>query len=96
MKNSRSHGYLIKTKCVQGIVEPEIQNLCERGYNKDFLRGMPVVDELTGVVYRNVFCARCNAVQNVSYRRMTADCGIIPASALPQEALGFYKRKLYG
>ena len=85
MENPGSHGNLMKTKCLQGIVEPEVQTLCQTDANKDFLRGMPVVDELTGVVYRNVFCARCNAVQNVSYWRMKADCGIIPASALLQD-----------
>ena len=85
LKNSGSHGNLMRTKCLQGIVEPEIQTLCETHDNKDFLRSMPVVDELAGVVYRNLFCARCNTVQNVSYWRMTADCGRIPASALPKD-----------
>lgn len=85
MKNSGNHGNLMKTKCLQGIVEPKIQTMCKTDANKDFLRGMPVVDELTGVVYRNVFCARCNAVQNVSYWRMTANCGIIRVSALPED-----------
>ncbi|KAL9970477.1 hypothetical protein ACROYT_G022857 [Oculina patagonica] len=85
MTSSGSHGYVMKTKCPQGTVEPEIQTLCETVDNSDFLRGMPVVDEQAGVVYRNVFCARCNSVQSVSYWRMTADCGRIPASALPQD-----------
>ena len=85
IKNSGSHGTVMKTYCPPDTVQPEIQTLCETVDNTDFLRGMPVVDELAGVVYRNVFCARCNAVQNVSYWRMTADCGRIPASALPQD-----------
>ena len=86
MKRSGSHGYIMKTKCPRGSVEPEIQTLCETVNGTDFLRGMPVVDEQTGVAYRNVFCARCNSVQSVSYWRMTADCGRIPASALPQDS----------
>ena len=75
----------MRTNCPLDTVQPEIQTLCETVDNTDFLRGMPVVDELAGVVYRNVFCARCNAVNNVSFWRMTADCGRIPASALPQD-----------
>ena len=85
MKNSDGHGNVMKTKCPQSTVEPEIQTLCEIVDKTDFLRGMPVVDERAGIVYRNLFCARCNAVQNVSYWRMRADCGHIPASALPQD-----------
>ena len=85
MKNSGSHGNVMKTTCPQSTFESEIQTLCEAVDNTDFLWGMPVVDERTGIVYRNVFCARCNAVHNVSYWRMTADCGRIPASALPQD-----------
>ncbi|XP_020615361.1 adhesion G-protein coupled receptor G2-like [Orbicella faveolata] len=85
MKNSDSHGNVMKTTCPQTTVQPEIQTLCETVDNTDFLRRMPVVDEIAGIVYRNVFCARCNAVINVSYWRMTADCGPIPASALPQD-----------
>ena len=80
-----SHGYIMKTKCPQATTVPEIQNLCEIVDVTDFLSAMPVVDEQTGVIYRNVFCARCNSVQSVSYWRMTADCGRIPASALPQD-----------
>ena len=85
MKSSDSHGYIMKTKCPQGAVRPEIRAFCESVDSTDFLRGMPVVDELEGVIYRNVFCARCNAVKSVSYWRMTADCGRIPASVLPQD-----------
>ena len=85
MKHSGNHGNVMKTKCPQGIVEPELQPLCETMDDGDLLRGMPVVDEQTGVVYRNVFCARCNSIQTVSYWRMTADCGRIPTSALPQD-----------
>jgi len=85
MKNSGSRGIVMKTTCPQSTVKSEIQTLCEIVDNTDFLRGMPVVDNGAGTVYRNVFCARCNAVQNVSYWRMTADCGRIPASALPQD-----------
>ena len=85
MKNSDSHGNVMKTTCPQTTVQPEIQTLCETVDNTDFLRRMPVVDEIAGIVYRNVFCARCNAVINVSYWRMTADCGRIPASALPKD-----------
>ena len=85
MKSSDSHGNVMKTKCPQSTLEPEIQTLCETVDDRDFLRGMPVVDAITGIVYRNVFCARCNAVQNVSYWRMAADCGRIPASALPHD-----------
>ena len=85
MNSLGSHGHVMKTKCPEATVEPEIQTLCEIVDDTDFLRGMPVVDEQTGVVYRNVFCASCNSVQRVSYWRMTADCGSIPASALPQD-----------
>ena len=88
MNSSGGHGYgyVMKTKCPQGTVKPQIQTLCETVDNTDFLRSMPVVDEQGAVVYRNVFCARCNSVRSVSYWRMTADCGRIPASALPQES----------
>ena len=86
MKDSGNHGIVMRTTCPQSTFETEIQTLCETVDNTDFLRGMPVVDEKAGIVYRNVFCARCNAVQNVSYWRMNADCGRIPASALPQDS----------
>ena len=85
MKDAGSYGNVMRTTCPLSTFETEIQTLCETADNTDFLRGMPVVDERAGIVYRNVFCARCNAVQNVSYWRMSADCGRIPASALPQD-----------
>ena len=75
----------MNTRCPPGNSESEIQRLCETVDNQDFLSGMPVVDDKSGLVYRNVFCARCNSVQGVSYWQMNADCGRIPASALPQD-----------
>ena len=45
VKNSDSHGTVMKTTCPQSAIEPEIQTLCEAVDNTDFLRGMPVVDE---------------------------------------------------
>lgn len=83
MNSSSNHGYVMNTKCPPGNSESEIQRLCETVDNKDFLSGMPVVDDKSGLVYRNVFCARCNSVQGVSYWQMNADCGRIPASVLP-------------
>ena len=85
MNSSGTHGYVMNTKCPPRNVQSRIQTLCETTNNTDFLRGIPVVDEQTGLVYRNVFCARCNSVRSVSYWRMNADCGRIPASALPQD-----------
>lgn len=75
----------MNTKCPPGNSESEIQRLCDTVDNKDFLSGMPVVDDKSGLVYRNVFCARRNSVQGVSYWQMNADCGRIPASAPPQD-----------
>ena len=81
MNSSGSHGVIMRTKCPEANVDP----LCETMDSTDFLRGMPVVDEQEGVIYRNVFCARCNYATSVSYWRMAADCGRIPASALPRD-----------
>ena len=71
----------MKTKCPENNVDL----LCETIDSSDLLRNLPVVDEKQSVVYRNVFCARCNHVRSVSYWSMAADCGRIPASALPTD-----------
>ena len=45
----------MNTRCPPGNSESEIQRLCETVDNQDFLSGMPVVDDKSGLVYRNVF-----------------------------------------
>lgn len=71
----------MKTECPGDNVDP----LCETIDSSDLLTGLPVVDEHEGVVYRNVFCARCNSVASTSYWQLFADCGRIPSSALPKD-----------
>lgn len=81
LNSSGTHGVIMKTRCPANNVDP----LCGTIHSSDFLAGLPVVDESEGIVYRNVFCARCNYVSQVSYWKMEADCGRIPASALPKD-----------
>ena len=71
----------MKGECPGDNVDP----LCKTIDSSDLLTGLPVVDENEGVVYRNVFCARCNSVVNTSYWQLVADCGRIPSSVLPTD-----------
>ena len=81
VNKSGSYGVIMKTDCPGDNVDP----LCETIDSSDLLTGLPVVDEHEGVVYRNVFCARCNSVASTSYWKLAADCGHIPSSALPKD-----------
>ncbi|XP_048587120.1 uncharacterized protein LOC116611687 isoform X2 [Nematostella vectensis] len=73
--NKNSTSYIFVSGCPSNYLNNGMIAKCnETASNLDLVSGIPVFDMRTKVSYRNVYCASCNAVRNVSYWQLSITC----------------------
>ena len=73
--------------CPPHYSDAEITQLCSAQNSTDMLKMLPVMDEMTNLTYKNVFCATCNSDANFSYWLFSAECDIMNVrKTLPTDA----------
>ena len=67
-------GYVVLNTCPKNWTESSVRHKCQHEDEDDLLNNLPVFDNDRHITYRNIFCARCNSVVNITYWELKVDC----------------------
>lgn len=93
---ARSKNIWMVTKCSRGWLNKETLYDCENVSKSSILKVENIyqylaVIDVNNTVYRNVFCAQCNNIENFTYFSLSITCPFLPPSSLSslQEMISF-------